>query len=149
MEPRQQPPMVYPPHKYPSGAKSTSRGFTLLELLVALAILSIVAISALKNNSTIIANTTYLQDKTMAHWVAMNKAAELQLAGNWLPEEEEIEGVAVLADRQWQWHAKGQATPDPDLQQLEIRVGPFREQGKFSPMADVTVYLGRPTGYTL
>ena len=93
-------------------------GFTLLELLVAVAILTIVALTSLSNNSRIISNNTYLHEKTLAHWVAMNKAAELRLAGAWLTGEGE--GSAIMADRKWQWTINAEPTRPPPTGRMRV-----------------------------
>ena len=126
------------------------KGFTLLELLVALAILSIVALSALKNNSSMITNASYLRDKTLAHWVAMNKAAELRLAGQLIVNDGQ-DGKAVMVDRRWNWQVTGKATQDPDIQLVNIEV--WSEMGdnksemsdRGTPLARLSMYLGRPS----
>ena len=118
------------------------KGFTLLEILVALAILSILALTALKNNSSMIANASYLQDKTFAHWVGMNKVAELRLAGQWIMGGG-YKGVSIMADRQWAWQVTGQATPDPDLQHIIIKVW-LGKNIKESPLSSLDIFLGRP-----
>jgi len=117
-------------------------GFTLLEILVALAILSIVAVTSLRNNTTMITNTSYLRDKTLAHWVAMNKAAELRLARQWVGKGGE-KGVAVMGGRRWNWQVRGQDTPDPDIQLIDIKVGDAADK-KENPLVSVALYLGRP-----
>ena len=117
------------------------KGFTLLELLVAVAILTIVALTSLSNNSTIISNNSYLREKTLAHWVAMNKAAELRLNGIWLSGKQE--GVAIMADRKWQWIISGKTTPDPDIQLINIEIRPDTKN-KQAPLAALTMYLGQP-----
>ena len=119
-------------------------GFTLLELLVAVAILTIVALTSLSNNSTIISNNSYLREKTLAHWVAMNKAAELRVNGIWLTGKQE--GVAIMADQKWQWVISGKPTPDPDIQLINIEVRPDAEDEQ-TPLASLTMYLGRQAGY--
>ena len=127
------------------------KGFTLLELLVALAILSIVALTALKNNSSMIANASYLRDKTLGHWVAMNKAVELRLAGQLVVNDGQ-EGKTVMAERRWNWQVTGKATQDPDIQLVNIEV--WSEMSDKSELSDkgtslarLSMYLGSPTGY--
>ena len=123
------------------------RGFTLLELLVAMAILTIVAVTALNNNSAMINNTGYLKKKTLAHWVTMNKAAELRLARQQL-NQKGLQGVAVMAGQRWHWQVTGKKTPDPDIQLVSIEV---REHEDLSspPLTSLTMYLGRTTDYTI
>jgi general secretion pathway protein I len=123
----------------------SNKGFTLLELLVAMAILTIVAMTALNNNSTMINNTAYLREKTLAHWVAMNKAAELRLAGRLLSSKG-LQGVAVMADQRWRWSATGKETPDPDLQVVNIEVRRDNAPTE-TTLAALTMYLGRQAGY--
>ena len=48
------------------------QGFSLLEVLVALAILGISLGAAIKATSSSLGNAGYLQQRTLAHWVAMN-----------------------------------------------------------------------------
>jgi len=131
----------------PSLPDRHSRGFTLLELLVAMAILTIVAVTALNNNSTMINNTAYLEEKTLAHWVAMNKAAELRLSDK-LVSNEGLQGVAVMAGRRWRWQATGKETPDPDIQLINIKVRADNDQTE-TTLTDLTMYMGRPAGYRI
>lgn len=124
------------------------RGFTLLEILVALAVFSIVALTALTNNNVMIDNSKYIQDKTLAHWVAMNTASELQLAGNWLKTGGK-KGVAVMAGRRWNWQATGKSTPDPDIQEVDIKVVSADDVGGSPVRTGLTLYLGKPAGYQI
>lgn len=121
-----------------------ARGFTLLEILVALAVLAIVVVGFLRGNAVMIANADHLRDKTLAHWVAMNRGAELRLAGQWLGEEG-AQGVAVLADRRWRWRATGKASPDPEMQIVTIEVRPGEGEAG-SPLAGLTIFLGQASG---
>jgi general secretion pathway protein I len=122
--------------------QSSPRGFTLLEILVALAILSIVVLGFLRGNSTMIANADYLRQKTLAHWVAMNRAAELRLAGQWLSGEG-AEGTTLMGDRRWRWQATGRVSPDPEVQIVSIEVRPA-DYPTESPLAALTMFLGKP-----
>ena len=95
--------------------------FTLLEVLVALAILA-VALSAAIRTSTINAeNARYLRDKTLAHWVAVNIVTEMRARGE-LPSIGKKTGTAMMADRKWFWVLQISKTIDEKLRRLEIRV---------------------------
>ena len=56
------------------------RGFTLLELMLALAVLSIVAVAVLGRGAETVRTLTGLEERTLALWVAENELARLRLA---------------------------------------------------------------------
>jgi len=125
--------------------RRAGRGFTLLEILVALAIMSIVVLGFLRGNSTMIANADYLRDKTLASLVAANRAAELRLAGQWLSESGS-EGTDLMADRRWRWRAIGKVSPDPDMQIVTIEVRQGDSPATASALASLTMFLGQTAG---
>jgi general secretion pathway protein I len=116
-----------------------SRGFTLLEILVALAVLGLVAAAALRTSGNAVNNVFYLKQQTMAHWVAMNKAAELELSEPWRDDNTRT-GVENFADRQWHWSITGHETPDQDMRRFEIAVRGSSEEGE--PLSTLTLFLG-------
>ena len=118
-------------------------GFTLLEILVALAIISIVMLATLHGSSSAVRNSGYLKLRTLAHWVAMNKAAELRLAREWIPLDR-AEGETVMAGQEWHWEIIGQNTKDPDLRRADI--GVWEKKKESDPLASLVVYVGRPQG---
>ena len=94
-----------------------ARGFTLLEILVALAILAIAlaSITSMASNQTL--NTAHLRDKTLAHWVAMNKIAELQISGEW-PSKGKQTGDEEMGMHEWHWVRTVSDTPDDRVRQV-------------------------------
>ncbi len=101
--------------------KRTS-GFTLLEVLVAMAVLAI-AMGAIINAATqSIASTAWLRDQTFASWVALNKVNEQLLAAEPWPDEGSAQGSAELANRAWSWETRFAKTEDPDLRRLDVTV---------------------------
>ncbi|MGR8947860.1 MAG: type II secretion system minor pseudopilin GspI [Gammaproteobacteria bacterium] len=57
------------------------RGFTLLEVLVALAILGTAMYAGFSLLQKTINNANHIEEKILAHWVAQNALAEVDLAG--------------------------------------------------------------------
>ena len=118
------------------------RGFTLLEVMVALAVVAIALAALVKGGSQSAVTAAQLRDKSFAHWVAMNRVAELRLQLQW-PSTGESRSDEEMAKRRWYTLAKVIATEDPDLRRLEVEVRGSEE--KDAPViARVTAFLPRP-----
>lgn len=99
-----------------------SAGFTLLEVLVALAVLAI-AMGAIINAVTqSIASTAYLRDQTWASWVALNQINERLLDPKPWPAEGSLQGGAEMMNHTWRWQVRFVKTDDPDLRRIEVTV---------------------------
>ncbi|MEW7978487.1 MAG: type II secretion system minor pseudopilin GspI [Candidatus Sedimenticola endophacoides] len=98
-----------------------ARGFTLLEVLVALAILAIAMSAVIKVSSSNTDNTAYLEEKMLAHWVAMNRWSEIQL----VPPDKPLystSGVELMAGRKWEWRREVTNSPDQDVKKIRLEV---------------------------
>lgn len=102
--------------------RSDSAGFTLIEVLVALAVLAVALGALIRTAGDAAANAGHLRDKTLAHWVAMNRIAEQQLAPTW-PSVGERGGETEMAGREWHWEEVVEATEDADMRRLTVHVG--------------------------
>lgn len=103
--------------------RSGAGGFTLIEVLVALAIVAI-GMAAVLEALTSSANTAiYLQDKTFAQWVALNRLETVRLSGT-VPGTGTSSDKTDYAGRSWEWQQKVTSTKIPDLRQVEIDVRP-------------------------
>ncbi|HHM04733.1 MAG TPA: type II secretion system protein GspI [Gammaproteobacteria bacterium] len=117
------------------------RGFTLIEILVALAILATAVAAMVSGISNHINNAAYLQSRTLAHFVALNKFTELQVGGEF-PGAGSRSGETLMAGRNWRWEVDISTTEDPDVHRLDIAV--YSERGSENPLASMVAYLGRP-----
>lgn len=104
------------------------KAFTLLEVLVALAILTMGLGTVLKVAGSQTSQLAYLKDKTIALWVANNKANEVQL-DKW-PSTGTSSGHEFMANQEWQWKLKVSNTIDKDLRRLDIEVKRADEKGE-------------------
>jgi general secretion pathway protein I len=102
------------------------RGFTLIEVLVALVIVA-VGMSALMGALSSSARTvTYMQDKTFAEWVALNQIANdrLQLGQGQLPATGNSTGDIDYAGRSWHWRQEIVASQVPGIMRIDVKVRP-------------------------
>jgi general secretion pathway protein I len=115
----------------------------LLEILIALVFISL-ALSAIVRSATMSVTTAaHLRDKTLAHWVAMNKVVEFQLQKEW-PSVGVRKGEMEMANHDWYWEAKvSQAFDQEDLRRFDVAV--FRERGDKSSVATMVIYVEKPS----
>jgi len=104
------------------------KAFTLLEVLVALAVLTMGLGTVIKVAGGQASQLAYLKDKSIALWVANNKANEIQLQ-QW-PSTGTSTGQEFMADQEWRWKLKVSNTADKDLRRLDIEVNRANEQGE-------------------
>ena len=99
------------------------RGFTLIEVLVALAIVA-VGMAAVMSAITASADTvSYLRDKTFAQWVALNQITNLRLSGQ-QPTVGKSDGDTDFVGRSWHWHQEVVATQVPGVVRIDVSVRP-------------------------
>ena len=101
--------------------RSAEHGFTLIEMLVALAIFSLAALALLRLEGATVANTARLQDQAMAQLVARNLAVET-LTDPVAPPLGSASGQTANGGRNWSWTRVTALSPEPRIQQIEIRV---------------------------
>ena len=116
-----------------SARTAGSAGFTLLEVLVALAVLATALAAAIRVGSEAADNTVHLRERTYAGWVAENQLARVRSGMEPLEGVASRTGRAELGGMEWDWELEArQADPElpadlalPDLLELEVRV--FRQ----------------------
>lgn len=116
-------------------------GFTLLEVLVALAVIAIPLLAIMGNITANVSNAAYLRDRTLAHWVAMNEVAQQQLDKQW-PDPGEQKDESLMAGKTWYVKIKVRTTPDEDVRRLDVEVRKDKDDDR--PLETVVAYLGRP-----
>ncbi|MEN8178073.1 MAG: type II secretion system minor pseudopilin GspI [Pseudomonadota bacterium] len=117
------------------------QGFTLLEVLVAMTVLAIALASIIKVSANQAINTEHLRDKTLAHWVAMNQIAQLQLTQQW-PSAGKKSGDEEMGWHEWHWQSIVSNTPDSRVRRIQINV--FRNRDDESPVTQLSSFLSQP-----
>jgi general secretion pathway protein I len=102
-------------------AEPREAGFTLIEMLVALAIFSLAALALLRLEGATVSSTALLQEQAMAQIVARNIVAET-LTDPSPPPFGELRGEAVNGGRRWIWVRRTGRSPEPRIQQIEVAV---------------------------
>lgn len=115
-----------------------ANGFTLLEVLVALAIFALVAASVLGVSARTLQNAARLEDKTLAMWIADNQLTTMQLASE-APATGNQEGQVDFANRQWQWQSSVEATSEPTMRRITLWVAPRDERGRSGELKERAV----------
>ena len=95
--------------------------FTLLEVLIALAIFATVAAVLLTASARSLQNASRLEEKALAGWVADNYLTELQLADT-APAIGEDSRELEYAGRQWQLYSETSATSEPGMRRVDVWV---------------------------
>ena len=106
-----------------SARKTAEGGFTLIEMLVALAIFSLAALALLRLGGASATNSASLTDQAIAQTVARNLAVET-LTDPQPPAFGASQGDAVNAGRRWRWTRTVSRSPEARIQQIEILVQP-------------------------
>ena len=115
--------MKRPSHK-PAG------GFTLLEVLIALAIVAMSAGALLGTITSSASNVSYLKDKTLAEWVALNRLTELRIAQQF-PVKGKRTDYSEMGGVRWQWEQEVTEMPMVEgLFRIDVRVRPTGEDAK-------------------
>ncbi|MGB5740524.1 MAG: type II secretion system minor pseudopilin GspI [Woeseia sp.] len=121
-------------------ASYRQRGFTLIEVMVALVIisLSLGAVAAAISQMADAGNSMRL--RTYASWIAQNKIAELRLA-NVVPEVTETNGDVMFANQEWLWTATVSETGVENLFRVDVEVA---LASNAAPIRTVTGFIGEP-----
>lgn len=96
-------------------------GFTLIEVLVALTIIAVALIAALRGAMALTANATETRMRLLATSVAENRILELHLAAS-APAPGEVRADCPQADVVFTCVQSVQPTPNPFFRRVEIRV---------------------------
>lgn len=120
--------------------RNSERGMTLIEVLVALVIVAIALAAVIGSKNSGVVNIDYLKQRSVAHWVAMNHANELQLQLDSVKPNGRYE--VEMAGQVWQLQSKASATADSDILRVEISVKKDRDTE--SSLASLVTYVAKP-----
>lgn len=113
--------------------RDTQAGFTLLETLVALAVLAVSASFLLSATESHARNTAALSDRMIALWVAQNRVTQIEAGLSQQP------GSITMAGASWRIRTAVTGTSDADLLRLTVGVAPEGKPG--ATLATLTTFI--------
>jgi len=117
-----------------------ARGFTLLEVMVAMAVFAVAGLAVMKSAGEQVLGLGLLEEKTFANWVANNQLVQLRLERRW-PGPAWTQGQETLAGHTWHWRWHGVETGDDRFRALDVEVRAQSEDA--SPRASLRTYVAR------
>jgi general secretion pathway protein I len=123
-----------------SKLSNRSAGFTLIEVMVALAIVSLSLGAVAASVSQMVDAATTMRERTYASWIALNKIAELRLA-NVVPEVSDTSGELEYAGLEWAWRANISETGVENLFRVDVAIS---YPGTDVAIRTVSGFIGEP-----
>lgn len=117
-----------------SNSNSKTNGFTLIEVLLALVVISIALTALLKATSQNTRFTQRLKEKSISHWVAMQGVTAIQLGLISPSLSQESTETTTLAGQKWYWRTRITPTSIKGMQQISIKVSQKRDADFSSPL---------------
>lgn len=118
-----------------------ARGFTLVEVLVALMVVAIGLAALMVAVSGTARTSGYLRDKTLAQWIALNRLAEVRLNTNKFGQNTDA-GELAFAGRTWHYDTRYFDTSIASMKRVVVRVYEGNAKAKGNPLAESTGFLG-------
>lgn len=115
------------------------KGFTLIEVMIALSIFAVMAATISRTASQNADTVLYLEEKTLASFVAENRLNKMKLLG--YPETVQNKDSVDMAGREWHIVTKVEDTPLPNFRRIEIKVAKVSD--KENPLINLTGFMGK------
>jgi len=112
-----------------------------MEVLVSLAVISIVLGAMVQAAGASASNAGRLRDKTVAQWVGANRLAEMQLSATF-PDSGTKSGESEMLGQTWYWKTLVQKVDDEDLRRVDIEIR--KSENAANPIVSVAGFVGHP-----
>jgi len=119
------------------------KGFTLIEVMVALAIIAIALASLIKASGSHTNSAGYLKTKTIAHYVAMNEITEMQINKAW-PNIGELKKSTDMAGVEWFWTRSVEKLNDDNDFIRSLKFTVYLDEDRQRNLAQVEAYIANP-----
>lgn len=129
----------------PRHGAAGSRGFTLVEVLVALMIVAIGLAALMLTVSSTARTSGTLRDKTLAQWMALNRLTEVRLNLNKFGQNTDT-GVINFGNRTWHYDTRYFDTSIPTMKRVVVRVYAGDAKIKGNAVVESTGFTGSSLG---
>lgn len=128
-----------PKIKIMSASRRKQQGMTLIEVMVALLVVALALAAAIRSVDAGVVNIDYLKQRSIAQWVAMNYANELQLQLSTAKSngQSEIEMAGQV------WHVRSKANPTADSSILRVEISVKTDRDTESSLANMITYVSK------
>lgn len=130
--------------------QADNRGFSLIEVLAALIVVALGLLGVIEAVSQTASNSSYLRDKSIAHWIAMNRLTEIRLEQQ-APKIAKTSDEIEMAGRRWRWTVEVIQSQQESMRRIDVKVRTAEAKDGTS-LAAVTGFYGSaiaPPGRTL
>lgn len=122
--------------------RTRARGFTLVEVLVALIVVALALAALMGAISSSARGSEYLRDKTIAQWISMNRITEVRLNLRKFGETGD-KGEVTFANRKWRYDTRYFETDNATIRRVVVRVWPQGAGDKAGPLAESASFLSQ------
>ena len=117
-------------------------GFTLIEVLVALAIVAFGLLAVFGQLNQSVTAASYLRDKSLAHWIAMNRLTELRVSRAF-PGAGTASDEVEMANARWHYEETYSETDVPAIRRVDVMVAHADDPQR--PVATAVGFLVQPS----
>jgi general secretion pathway protein I len=128
-------------NRRPLKAIARGRGFTLIEVLVALMVVAMGLAALMITVSSTARTSGYLRDKTLAQWMALNRLSDVRLNVTKFGQNTDT-GEIYFANRTWHYDTRYFDTSIASMKRVVVRVYAGDAKTKGNPVAESTGFLG-------
>jgi general secretion pathway protein I len=121
------------------------RGFTLIEVLVAVMIIALGLTALMIAVSGTARTSGYLRDKTLAQWIALNRLSEVRLNVTKFGQNTDV-GEVDFANRKWHYDTRYFDTSIGSMKRVVVRVYAGDAKTKGNAIAQSIGFLGSSLG---
>jgi general secretion pathway protein I len=129
--------------KTPAKATRYQHGFTLIEVMVAVAIVALAVSALLFSVGKQVESSDYLREKILAQWLALNVLQQAQLTARVTEKfpDDQDSGDSKFANRDWRWEIQTTKTDDEDFARIDVKIYSANNGTDGDPIANASGYL--------